>query len=511
MSRRKRDALFSLKRKESALIEGGSKESMRTMIARIGLAMILWLLGSGMGAFASQESPNLNVAKQLESQFVEVAQRVGPAVVSISAEMTERLRVRRYSFGGSPFSEFDDDVFDHFFRDFFGEAPEGAFKQRGLGTGVIIDEEGYILTNEHVIHGADKVIVTLPDGRELPGQIKGTDIRSDLAIIKVDAKNLPAAELGDSDQVKIGQWAIAVGNPFGFAVGGTEGTGTVGVISALNRSLRVDRSDRDYSNLIQTDAAINPGNSGGPLVNLEGKVIGINVAIYSTTGGYQGVGFAIPSNAAKAVLGDLIQGKKVLYGWLGVNVQDLTEELSKQFGLDSREGVIVAQILPGSPAEKGGLKEGDVIRTYDGERIKDVRELLKRVARTRVGKKVNLGLVRDRREMSLSVEAGERPNDLESWEARGEGTWRGLEISRITSELAQRYQLEGKNGVVVTHVEPGSAADEAGLRVGDLILEINRKRVASVNDFRNMTQAVKGDVLIKTARGYAVVRNGNGK
>ncbi len=455
---------------------------------------------------AAPEGSNLSVAQQVEAQFVEVGRRVGPAVVSISTEITEHVRVRRRT----PVPEFEGDIFDRFFQDFFGDLPDRELKKRGLGTGVIIDPEGYILTNEHVIHGADKVTVTLPDGRELKGEIKGADVRSDLAVVKVQAKNLPVAELGDSDQVKIGQWAIAIGNPFGWAVGGTESTLTVGVVSALNRSIRVDRSaDRDYSNLIQTDAAINPGNSGGPLVSIAGQVIGINVAIFSTTGGYQGVGFAIPSNAAKAVLGDLIQGKKVLYGWLGVNVQDVNEELAKYFGLESKEGIIVAKVLPGSPGEKGGLKEGDVIRTFEGERLKDVRELLKRVARTKVGKKVALGIVRDKRSANVTVEIGERPGELASWAAKAEGTWRGLEVSSVTPQLAEQYQLEDAHGVVVTHVEPGSPAEDAGLMIGDLIRELNRQPVTSLEDFKKISRLAKGDALVRTLRGYAVMREGD--
>ncbi len=457
---------------------------------------------------AAAEGASTNPARALEAQFVEVAKRIGPSVVSISTEVTERVRMRRPLSRRGPFSEFEEDLFDRFFEDFFGEMPDREFKQRGLGTGVIIDEEGYILTNEHVIHGADKVTVTLPDGREFKGQIKGTDVRSDLAVIKIDASHLPVADLGDSERVQIGQWAIAVGNPFGWAVGGTEPTVTVGVISALNRTLRVSSADRDYSSLIQTDAAINPGNSGGPLVNLDGQVVGINVAIFSTSGGYQGVGFAIPVNTAKAILGDLIQGKKILYGWMGINVQDVTEELAKHFGLSPRQGVIVARVLPGSPGEKGGLKDGDVIVRFDGQPLADVRGLLKGVAKARVGKRVALEVIREKRAITVNVEVEERPTELEGWEAREEGTWRGVEVSAITPELAESYHLQGAQGVVVTHVEPGSPADQAGLRVGDLILEINRQKIASTGDFTKATRSVTGDALVKTSRGFAAIRQG---
>ncbi|MBI1953301.1 MAG: Do family serine endopeptidase [Candidatus Omnitrophica bacterium] len=479
------------------------------MLRKSGLVLILAALAAVQTAPSMAQEAPPDVAEALQNRFAEVAKSVGPAVVSISTEVTERVRVRRpHPFGGSPFSEFEDDIFDRFFRDFFGDEPmDREFKQRGLGTGVLIDEEGYVLTNEHVIHGADKVTVTLPDGREFKGEIKGSDIRSDLAVVKISAKGLPHAELGDSDGVKIGQWAIAVGNPFGFAVGSSEPTVTVGVISALNRSIQLGRAqDRDYSNLIQTDAAINPGNSGGPLVNLKGEVIGVNVAIFSTTGGYQGIGFAIPSNSAKAVLGDLIEGKKVLYGWLGVNVQDVTEELAQHFKLPSKEGIIVARVLAGSPAEEGGLRDGDVVVSLEGAALKDVRELLKKVARVPVGQRIKLAVIRDGKRHELSIKVGQRPESLESWEARGEGTWRGLEVSAITPELAERYRLTSHKGVVVTQVEPNSPAEEAGLRVRDVILEINRQKVDSLNDFTKIAKKVDGDALVKTTRGYAVIR-----
>jgi len=329
------------------------------------------------------------------------------------------------------------------------------------------------------------------------------DPRSDLAVLKIDVggERLPVIAIDDAEDLEVGDLVLAIGNPFGVGQ-----TVTNGIISATARS---NVGITDYGFFLQTDAAINPGNSGGPLVNLKGEVVGINVAIFSTTGGYQGVGFAIPGNRAKSILGDLIQGKKVLYGWLGVNVQDLSEGLAKHFGLESREGVIVARVLPGSPGEKGGLKDGDVIRSYDGQPIKDVRELLKQVARTKVGKRVVLGVVRDRRPLHVTVEVAERPAELESGEARGEGTWRGLKISAVTPELAERFRIGEADGVIVTHVEPGSPADEGALRVGDLILELNRQPIHSISDFKRFSRAVKGDALLKTSRGYVVLRAGN--
>ncbi len=475
-------------------------------------AFIAILLAAGLAArpapraFAEPEpGPPADAAQALEQSFIEVGRKVGPAVVSISTEVVRRQVVRRQRPGGGPFSEFEGDLFDRFFEDFFGAPQEREFRSRGLGTGVIIDPDGLVLTNEHVVHGAEKVTVTLPDGREFKGEIKGTDPRSDLAVIKIDAKNLPAAGLGDSDRVRSGQWAIAIGNPFGFAVGGSEPTITVGVVSALHRAIRVGGAERDYTDLIQTDAAINPGNSGGPLVNLQGEVIGLNVAIFSTTGGYQGIGFAIPSNAVRRILGDLIAGKRVLYGWLGVNVQDVSEELAQHFALKGREGAIVARVLPGSPAEKAGLKDGDVVVAYGGQPVQSVAALLKQVARARVGERIPVQVVRAGRLLKLSVEVGERPGE-EGPEAPAGGAWRGMEVSPLTEEMAHHLGVEASSGVVVTGVEPGSMAERAGIRAGDLILEVSRRPVAGMRDFTEATRGAEGDVLIKTSRGYYVLR-----
>ena len=469
-------------------------------------ALAMGPLAPGCRAERPAEKPAAgnDLARQLEERFIRVAKKVGPAAVSISTENIQEAPARRFRRFGPPGME--DELLEDFFRDFFGDMPQREFRQRGLGSGVIIDPDGYILTNEHVVHGADKVTVTLPDGREFKGEIRGTDFRSDLAVIQINAKNLPSVELGDSDSVHSGQWAIAIGNPFGWAVGGTESTLTVGVVSALHRSLRVGRSDRDYSDLIQTDAAINPGNSGGPLVNLDGQVIGINVAIFSTTGGYQGIGFAIPVNTAKAVLGNLIEGKKVQYGWLGVNIQDVTEELAAVFKLPSKEGAVIARVFPDTPAQKGGLKDGDVVVRYNQEPVKDVRELLKKVARTKVGEKATLRVIREGSERELTITIGERPTEAGAGGGLAEGTWRGLQVSRVTPELAERFGHPAAEGVIVTQVETGSSAEEAGLQLGDLILEINRRPISSVQDFSQAVSQVKGDALVKTTRGFFVVK-----
>lgn len=445
-----------------------------------------------------QAEDGVNYAKQLESVFTRVADEIGPAVVSISTVHTQKFS--RKNMG--PLE--NDEMFRQFFKDFFGDMPEQEFQQRGLGSGFIIDPDGYILTNQHVIEGADKIEVTLSDGRKFPAKVKGQDVRADLAVLKINGKDLHALELGDSDAVKIGQFSIAAGNPFGIAA---KPTITIGVVSALNRQLpRTSRRDRDYSDLIQTDAAINPGNSGGPLVDIDGKVMGINVAILSTTGGYQGIGFAIPINTAKRVLSDLIQGKKILYGWLGVNVQDLDEDLAKQFGLSETKGVLVAKIQPETPAEKAKMKVGDIIKTFDGKNVDNVRELLKLVGRAPIGKKVKVGILRDRKDMAVEVEIAARPEEMKEFAETALGNWRGTEVQEIAPDIARKYRIAEKAGVVVVNIEPGSPADISGLTRGDVITEINKKPVKNISDYNNIIKSVKGDALVLTSRGYAVIK-----
>jgi len=449
----------------------------------------------------------------MEQAITNVANTTGKAVVSISTEHTTKIGGRRQyfgsPFGNSPFLD-QDDIFRSFFDDFFGDTPEREYKQAGLGSGVIIDAEGYILTNEHVVGGADKITVTLPDGREFKGEIKGKDLRSDLAVIKINAKNLPVAKLGASDKLMIGEWVVAIGNPFGFALQNPEPTVTVGVVSALHRTLGRMAGDKDFSDLIQTDAAINPGNSGGPLVNLRGEIVGINVAIFSTSGGYQGVGFAIPINNAKRILSRLIAGEKILYGWLGVTVQDLTDELAEYFSMADKNGVLVAKVLEDSPAEKGTMKEGDIIKQFAGKDVNDVRQLLSAVAGAQVGKKAEVLVIRNNKKLNLNIVIGERPQDAKNIQSLTEesATWRGLEVEDITPENSRRHNIQEKQGVVVVNVAPNSPADDAKLVSGDLILAINRKPVKSLADYQTITSTIKGSALIRTTRGYFLVKSG---
>ncbi|MFA5100025.1 MAG: PDZ domain-containing protein, partial [Candidatus Omnitrophota bacterium] len=317
--------------------------------------------------------------------------------------------------------------------------------------------------------------------------------------------------------LKIGQWVVAIGNPFGFAMQNPEPTVTVGVVSALHRTLGNKlSSDKDYNDLIQTDAAINPGNSGGPLVDLKGSVIGINVAIFSTTGGSQGIGFAIPVNSAKRIISRLIEGKKISYGWLGVSVQELTDDLAKYFGLTDKKGVLIAQVMKTGPGDKGGLKDGDIITRFENQPVEGVKFLLQMVARTDVGKKVPVEVVRDKKIVNLTIEIGERsqeknPSAAEKVPAAATKVWRGMQVEDLTSETARKFNLQEDRGVVVVSVAPNSPADLAGITPGDVIQQINRLPVANSADYRRITANIRGDVLLGVSRGYVILKENSEK
>ncbi|MBU2541386.1 MAG: Do family serine endopeptidase [Candidatus Omnitrophica bacterium] len=461
--------------------------------------------------YTSGSQANVFEDNSFENAVINVAERIGKAVVSISSESVQQRKYsKRYS---APFSEgpFEDDFFNKFFDDFLGQLPDREFKSIGLGSGVIIDANGYILTNEHVVKNADKLTVKLSDGREFKAVLKGSDSRSDLAVIKIDANNLPTAVLGDSRELKIGQWVVAVGNPFGFALQNPEPTVTAGVVSALHRSLgRAFGREKDYSDLIQTDAAINPGNSGGPLVNLKGEIIGINVAIFSTSGGYEGIGFAIPINNAKRIVSKLIKGEEVVYGWLGITIQNIDEKLTTYMKLDSAEGVLVVNVLEDGPAKEAGMKSSDVILEFDNNRIKDTRDLLKVVGESVVGNKAKIVVMRDGRRTTLQVKIGQRPSEEKLASGRVDSgdikeRWRGLAVEGLNESLRRRYKIEERNGVVVVDVEPASLADDAGIVVGDIIVELNKNEVSNIVDFNRIKENVKGDCLVRTSRGYFVI------
>jgi serine protease Do len=421
------------------------------------------------------------VAKTATPDFVELAKMMKPAVVNISTAKTiaPQKRLRR------PPTPFGTDPFDDFFDRFFEDAPRRSYKQRSLGSGFIISDEGYILTNNHVVAGADEIKIKLSDGREFKAVVKGTDEKLDLAVLKIEVKDhLPVVKLGDSDAIEVGEWVMAIGNPFGLAQ-----TVTAGIVSATGRVI----GSGPYDDFIQTDASINPGNSGGPLFNADGKVIGINTAIVS---GGQGIGFAIPINMAKTVLPQLEEKGKVTRGWLGVSIQPVTPELGRSFGVEGENGALVAEVLKESPAEKAGLKSGDIILEYDGKKIHEMNALPRVVAATPVGKKVKLAILRNGKQEEVEVTI-ERLKDAEEGSSAADTTDRlGMTVNNVTAELAARMGLKETKGVVVVAVTPGGAAEEAGIARGDIVREINGVKIANADDYGKAVSSLKkGEVM----------------
>ncbi|MEO5363969.1 MAG: DegQ family serine endoprotease [Magnetococcus sp. DMHC-8] len=420
--------------------------------------------------------------------LIPLVKRLKPVVVNISTTHNPAAqkggKMGPDGFGGRPL--------DELFRRFFDQMPQDLQKSRSLGSGVIIDASGYILTNHHVIADADDILVRLPDDREFAAKVVGKDNKTDLALIRIEgAGSLPVAQMGDSDQAEVGSWVVAIGNPFGL-----EATVTVGIISAKGRII----GSGPYDNFLQTDAAINPGNSGGPLFNLNGEVIGINTAIFSRSGGNMGIGFAIPVNMAKTVLEQLKSHGRVTRGWLGVRIQAVTHELAKALGLEKRHGALVASVESGSPAQTGGLRAGDVVVRFDGREVGQMNELPSIVAETPIGKKVRVDLIREGKALSLDVmvaEMKEKAGETTTSD-RGDATSFGASVRSLTPDLREQLDLDdGVRGVVVTGVEPGSNAANAGLQVKDVIAEINRKPVRDVAEFRRALQGAKaGDALL---------------
>ncbi|MBT0651859.1 DegQ family serine endoprotease [Geobacter luticola] len=422
-------------------------------------------------------------AKAVAPDFIVLARELKPTVVNISTAkvITPQKRLKRPS--PSPFGT---DPFEDFFERFFEEMPQRPRKERSLGSGFIISKEGYILTNNHVVAGANEIKVKLADGRVFTGEIKGLDDKLDLALIKIDAKEqLPAAVLGDSDGIQVGEWVMAIGNPFGLAE-----TVTAGIVSAKGRVI----GSGPYDDFIQTDASINPGNSGGPLFNAQGEVIGINTAIVA---GGQGIGFAIPVNMAKNIIPQLQEKGRVTRGWLGVSVQAITPDLAKSFGLsEAKIGALVTDVVKDSPADKGGLKPGDIILAFDGRQVHEMNELPRLVAGTTVGKKVSLKVLRNGKEENLTVVV-ERLGDGEDGGVAATGTDRlGMTVRELTRELAAQLGAKDMQGVVVAEVKPGSAAEDAGIAKGDIVREIDGTRIASVADYEKaLTAHKKGTVM----------------
>ena len=424
------------------------------------------------------------VLQAMEEAFSSVADRVTPAVVNVST-------VPKRGSAGSDEQRFREYFGDEFYDRYFKRRPRE--DSRSTGSGVIVDPSGYILTNNHVIENAQDITVRLSDSRKFTATLVGRDPKTDVAVLKVDAPTpLPVAELGDSDRLRVGQWVIAIGNPFGL-----DRTVTAGIVSATARN-RVGVTT--YENFIQTDASINPGNSGGPLLSLDGRVIGINTAIVAAG---QGIGFSIPINEAKGVMRQLIAKGRVVRGWLGIVIQDVTDELSGSFGVREKEGVLVSDVMKGGPGETAGLRAGDVIVELGGSKIHEVPDLQRRVANVSPGQTIALVVIRDRAPSKINVKVGEMPAEdtaVAAVEAGPEGF--GLQAEALAPDAAERLSLPFTQGLLVTDVLAGGPADRAGLRRGDVILEVDRQPIQDAPALQKALAAVpRGrSVLIRVHR-----------
>lgn len=469
-------------------------KSMTT--AALGSLLAGLVLASGLnltGPLNAQDFPPIigsaSGSPVIENSFAPIAERLAPSVVNIKVT---KVRKAGHEMRGMP-----DGPFGEYFGRFFGEG--GGFGEarpmEGAGSGVIISDEGYILTNNHVVEGAREVLVTLADKREAKAEIVGRDPGTDLAVLRITGeKNLPAARMGDSSVLKVGDWVLAIGNPFGLGH-----TLTSGIVSAKGRVIGAG----PYDNFIQTDASINPGNSGGPLFNMKGEVIGINTAINAAG---QGIGFAIPIDTAKPLIPQLIKDGGVTRGYIGVNIQPLTPEIVKALELEDSRGALISDVVPGGPAEKAGIKSGDVIISFNGKTVKDSQSLPTLVAATPVGEKATVTVLRDGREKNLRLEVSKLRTGADRAESREQparGKW-GLSLRNIDPRATQRFGLDADQAVVIAGVTPGSPADKAAMQRGDIILEVNRKPVKSVEEVEEKVAEAKGkDVLL-----LLVQRNG---
>jgi serine protease Do len=462
---------------------------------------------------AASDDDNIALLDRSARAFSSVVKKAGPAVVYIGVEKTAQ-QLNGINGRGMP------DLFnDPFFQRFFGPQfqhpkvpPKRQFKQRGAGSGFIISPDGLILTNNHVVENADTIKVRLSDEREFTAEVIGTDPQSDVALIKIDGKNLPTLPLGNSDKLEVGEWVIAIGSPFALSQ-----TVTVGVVSAKGRS---KIGINDYENFIQTDAAINPGNSGGPLLNIHGEAVGINTAIFSRSGGYMGIGFAIPINMAKNIEKQLQKDGRVTRGWLGVVIQDITDDLARSFDLDKTEGILVAEVGDDSPAAKAGLTRGDVIISLQGKRLEDVADLRNRIAMTAPDSRVELEIIRNGRSKSITVRLGEQPTgfsrnaqaDSRSMNSDSSLDSMGLSLQELTPELADQFGYSKGQGVLIAQVGQGSPAENVGLQPGQLIEEINKVRVHSLAELKKVLKKAGNakQILLRVRAGefskYVVLR-----
>ncbi len=458
------------------------------------IAFLAVALVAGFLFQAAEAVPNAPI-QMAPLNFSDLADKVSPAVVHIKVEKIVKNRGPAMGpFGPGPFGDF-------FGRRFEQRQPD--LRRPGQGSGFIIDQSGYIVTNNHVVDGAERIMVTLKDETQYPAEVVGLDPVTDIAVVKINPKkSLPTVRLGSSENLRVGEWVAAIGSPFGL-----EYTVTAGIVSAKGRVI----GSGPYDDFIQTDASINPGNSGGPLINMKGEVIGINTMIIAAG---QGIGFAIPVDQAKGIIAQLKTDGKVTRGWLGVTIQDLKEDLAEYYGVADKSGVLVADVVPGDPADKAGIKPKDIITAVNGQRISSSRELTNLAAKLGVGDTADVTVLRDGKQKVLKVKIGKRPLTVAS--ARPEQRHQkkgefGFEVTELTPEIARRYNIEENSGVIVVNVTPNSKADAAGIQKGDLIIEINRASVETMADFTNLINRHKnGDgisLLIKRMNaGLLVVR-----
>lgn len=447
---------------------------MRRIISFLVVAIVTALFCSVAPATAKYAPPN----------FVELAKTLKPTVVNISTEKKPKQQRRQQArpFGSSPFGA---DPFQDFFDRFFEDQRPQSRAQKSLGSGFVISADGYILTNNHVVDGADEIKVKFDNGKELKGELKGSDAKLDLALIKVTTdEKLTVAALGDSDGIDVGEWVMAIGNPFGLSE-----TVTAGIVSAKGRVI----GSGPYDDFIQTDASINPGNSGGPLFNAIGEVIGINTAIIA---GGQGIGFAIPVNMAKSIITQLKDTGKVTRGWIGVSIQSVTKELADSFGLPAEKGALVSDVTPGSPAEKGDIKSGDIIISFDGKAIKEMNDLPRLVAATAAGKSVPVQVIRNGKEETLTIVI-EKMKDGDEDSITDTQDKLGLTVKDLTKELAANYRIKETSGVVVTDVKPDSLAMSVGIQRGDIVKEVNGVRINKAEEYEKALAVVKKDKVLR--------------
>jgi serine protease Do len=451
----------------------------------------LFFIGGFVGAallvpISAPQAQTSSVLPGAPGSFSDLAKKASPSVVNISTVKVVKGRgMTPLPFGG-PFGQ--EDPFRDFFERFFRDQIPKDYRQQSLGTGFIIDKEGFILTNNHVVEQTDEIKVKLSDDREFVAEIVGRDPKTDLALIRIKPDgDLVPLPLGDSEALEIGDWVVAIGNPFGLGH-----TVTAGIVSAKYRQIGAGA----YDNFIQTDASINPGNSGGPLLNTKGEVIGINTAILSRTGGSVGIGFAIPVNMAKDLLPQLKKGK-VVRGWLGVMIQKITPELKEKLDLEDERGALVADVTAGGPAEDAGIERGDVIVSFDGKEIKEMNDLPYIVASTPVGKEVKVEVIRKGKKRQFEVKVGELEEEKESPGASEAAPDLGMVVKEITPELARNFGLSESSGLVVVQVESNSPAGEAGMKPGDIILEVDQDAVGGLEEFNRKMEAYKpGDTVL---------------